>query len=420
MKVSILLTIITITAIFSRPLPKLTFLGESLCPDTIRFQTTVFAEFLRSPARSQLAASYEFVLYGNVKEIITPSGQTVLECQHGPNECRGNIIESCLFDNLEQDVASEILICVSNKIKEIGRDYITVEQALPFCYDGEAFNNIKQCYDGPRGKELEQENKAKTVSHDYIPFMILDGKHNSQIQQGMELNLVGYLCEYNDLVGKIPECSERINSGIDKPSITIYVESLCPYSIQFLEGSFTNFFKNPSRNVLASSVEVIFYGNAKPLPDSKEGDRKYQCQHGEVECIGNRYLEAGRELLSNEDYLLFTTKFANIVRYQPTRTADDMISVLKETSGENYEKIDNLVLSKGNELLFEASQLTGTHEYVPYILLNGVHSEDIQDKAQNDLAGFLCKYNKLVGKVEGCDIRNLRNHKSYGITFLDE
>jgi interferon gamma-inducible protein 30 len=51
--------------------------------------------------------------------------------------------------------------------------------------------------------------------------------------------------------------------------------------------------------------------------------------------------------------------------------------------------------SEGNDLLHEYGVLTDSlvppHRYVPHILIDGVHDEELQELAQTDLLKFVCE-----------------------------
>ena len=41
-------------------------------------------------------------------------------------------------------------------------------------------------------------------------------------------------------------------------------------------------------------------------------------------------------------------------------------------------------------------QLSPPHQYVPWITLNGVHTDDIENKALDDLVGLICDTYKVI------------------------
>jgi interferon, gamma-inducible protein 30 len=54
----------------------------------------------------------------------------------------------------------------------------------------------------------------------------------------------------------------------------------------------------------------------------------------------------------------------------------------------------------GNQLqhiyAMQTENLHPSHEYVPWITLNGEHSDDIQKQAEKDLIGLVCKSYKVI------------------------
>nr|CAD7580578.1 unnamed protein product [Timema californicum] len=64
---------------------------ESLCPDSIRFITQQLY-----PTWTQLTSEYlavDFVPYGKAQQTVSAEGEWNFTCQHGPNECVGNIVQ---------------------------------------------------------------------------------------------------------------------------------------------------------------------------------------------------------------------------------------------------------------------------------------------------------------------------------------
>ena len=54
----------------------------------------------------------------------------------------------------------------------------------------------------------------------------------------------------------------------------------------------------------------------------------------------------------------------------------------------------------GNQLqhayAVQTDNLVPKHQYVPWITLNGVHTEDIQEKAQDDLISLICTTYQVI------------------------
>lgn len=190
-------------------------------------------------------------------------------------------------------------------------------------------------------------------------------------------------------------------ANAELPKITVYTESYCPGCISFEEHGYKELLNNPSKDLLVSNFDIVVFGNAHELPESKEGNRKFTCQHGDKECFGNKVDNCVQHYLDSYSAGQFLvcagTKVLNS-GYDYNKAIDDCLSGNKE-----IDKIKSCSNSQeGDEYQHLAAQKTGDHKYVPYILLNDKHTEDLQQKIQKDLVGFLCEYNDLVGKVEGC------------------
>lgn len=73
----------------------------------------------------------------------------------------------------------------------------------------------------------------------------------------------------------------------------------------------------------------------------------------------------------------------------------------------DYSKIDACANSKlGNQLEHLNALKTGSlqppHKYVPWIVVNGQHTDEIQNEAQTDLVKFVCKTYKVVFIEKKC------------------
>ena len=66
----------------------------------------------------------------------------------------------------------------------------------------------------------------------------------------------------------------------------------------------------------------------------------------------------------------------------------------------DYTKIGSCVESRvGNQLQHTYAVLTDNlqpaHQYVPWVTINGEHTEDMEEEAEKDLIGLLCKTYKV-------------------------
>lgn len=201
------------------------------------------------------------------------------------------------------------------------------------------------------------------------------------------------------------ENSSQIN--ITLPSIKVYIESLCPDTLRFINYSFKNFYNLKNKYDLYSSLTFVPYGNAYESSSSKNGQREFSCQHGEKECHGNRILNCAIEYLTIDISEQFILCFAGNITKSGRMSADlnDLSSkCLKEIVNDDENTINKIndcaSSSEGDELLHIAGEDTKSHSRIPYILVNNEHED--KNNAEFDLIGYMCKYNKLVGIIEGC------------------
>lgn len=55
-----------------------------------------------------------------------------------------------------------------------------------------------------------------------------------------------------------------------------------------------------------------------------------------------------------------------------------------------------------HELALQTESLSPAHQYVPWVTVNGVHTEDIQNRAQDDLVKLICETYTGSNKPTAC------------------
>ena len=141
--------------------------------------------------------------------------------------------------------------------------------------------------------------------------------------------------------------------------------------------------------------------------NSNTGLWEFTCQHGADECWGN---------LLHTCVLHYYPKteqhfpFIYCMESAKSNANEDIHGVATECAKQVNLSIDEplqCVDSKlGNELQHEFAAQTGSlspaHTYVPWVTVNGVHTEDIQNKAQADLVKFICDTYTGSNKPDAC------------------
>ncbi|CAJ1071803.1 gamma-interferon-inducible lysosomal thiol reductase-like [Xyrichtys novacula] len=161
---------------------------ESLCPGCRLFLTEMLFptwlllnEFM----------SVTLVPYGNARE--KPDGQKyVYECQHGEEECLGNMIETCLLNMTE--MAFPIIFCM-----ESSTDVLKSAQSCVQLYSPQlSWDTVMGCVKGDLGNQLMHQNALKTEAlnppHDYVPWITVNGVHTDDLQQKASTSLFSLVC----------------------------------------------------------------------------------------------------------------------------------------------------------------------------------------------------------------------------------
>eukprot|EP00088_Acartia_fossae_P022310 TRINITY_DN23550_c0_g1_i1.p1 TRINITY_DN23550_c0_g1~~TRINITY_DN23550_c0_g1_i1.p1 ORF type:complete len:230 (-),score=26.19 TRINITY_DN23550_c0_g1_i1:51-740(-) len=206
---------------------------------------------------------------------------------------------------------------------------------------------------------------------------------------------VTFLLGMSVFIGEVvssPTKIKDVRSGTVK--VDLYYESYCPGCRHFVETQLV-----PAFSLLTDTGIVEFrlfpYGNAKE-EKGPDGRWKFKCQHGEKECTGN-ILEACiiRHLDMNP------TKYIPVVACM--EGADDPVLAAKgcitDLSQLDYKVVKKCANGLEGNLLEHAmglatEQLEPKHTYVPWIVVNDVHNNDIQEAAMKDLIGLVCSLYK--------------------------
>ncbi|ELU04646.1 hypothetical protein CAPTEDRAFT_173595 [Capitella teleta] len=207
----------------------------------------------------------------------------------------------------------------------------------------------------------------------------------------------------------------RLNTA-EAVAIDLYFESLCPGCRAFLTGQLWPTFKALGKDII--NISLVPYGNAQQTLDHASGMWKFTCQHGGSECVGN-IIETCAIVM-----------YKDIEKYFPfvhcLESSSDVASSGERVSSYNFSVQFNLLLlikcanltgldwgkistcatgADGNTLEhlmgLKTQQLNPPHEYVPWIVVQGSHTDELQNKAQRDLKSLVCSLYK-GSKPESC------------------
>lgn len=160
---------------------------EALCKDSIRFVKDQLKPTYEAVGSERMVV--DFVPYGRARTTPSATGYT-FECEHGPNECRGNELQACglarLTDNMKQ---VKFVYCVETQTDPSRPDNTCITEA------GLDPNDINGCTDGTEGQKLLAQLGYKTPTLTYTPTIVFNGEYNKKDQDLGEKNLLSVVCD---------------------------------------------------------------------------------------------------------------------------------------------------------------------------------------------------------------------------------
>ncbi|KAJ8719538.1 hypothetical protein PYW08_011713 [Mythimna loreyi] len=176
---------------------------ESQCPDS--------KEFIIEQLQPTINLLHKYLLlklvpFGKASSI--NKGYNGFECQHGPTECTGNIVQSCALDLMQGRNDMEKVSYVACEMQtEAGTrgDLACVMRA------GIQVGEIEQCVNSEKGimLQLEDEYLTNLVRPQFVPTITIGGVFNQQVQDSALEDFTGTLCS---ILTNIPPCQEHYNS----------------------------------------------------------------------------------------------------------------------------------------------------------------------------------------------------------------
>ena len=180
-------------SIQQKHIPKIQIYIESLCPDCYFFITQSFKNFYENVKNPNLA-DIEFIPYGNAKEVFNEeTNKWEFTCQHGEIECYGNLIETCAIQKMGRVNSYGTILCIESNIEEYNFDF---DKTLEFCMgdDKATLEEIKECISSDEGNFYQHQMAQKTETHSWVPWIVVDGVHDINVENKIIESLTDYLC----------------------------------------------------------------------------------------------------------------------------------------------------------------------------------------------------------------------------------
>lgn len=166
---------------------------ESMCPTSIYFIT---AQLM--PAWNLFGDQLNIQLRPFGKANWTESGNSwEFECQHGPDECQGNLVHACILFQLpaprDHLPLIDCLLTLNSTpqpvgacLAEIGMEWLTADEVL-------------QCSEGDMGRELLHSLGKETHSLEppltALPWILFNNEYLAEDMPGALNDLIGLLCD---------------------------------------------------------------------------------------------------------------------------------------------------------------------------------------------------------------------------------
>eukprot|EP00537_Pseudo-nitzschia_pungens_P003327 CAMPEP_0172364814 /NCGR_PEP_ID=MMETSP1060-20121228/7856_1 /TAXON_ID=37318 /ORGANISM="Pseudo-nitzschia pungens, Strain cf. cingulata" /LENGTH=332 /DNA_ID=CAMNT_0013087913 /DNA_START=67 /DNA_END=1065 /DNA_ORIENTATION=- len=188
------------------------------------------------------------------------------------------------------------------------------------------------------------------------------------------------------------------NNG-DKISVELYFESQCPGCRAVLTESFKEAFAAEGFLDMAD-ITLVPYGNAKETGPTASGTYYYECQHGLSECIYN-LIEACALFKIGDPLVAFAYLDCierNDESRDPKQDYETVAMHCVAETGLDDETVHGMSTcassAEGNllqhDLATKTEALDPPHTYVPWIVVGGVHDDDVEEKIGTSLLDYVC------------------------------
>ena len=173
------------------------------------------------------------------------------------------------------------------------------------------------------------------------------------------------------MIPPLPDSSSG-QENENKVKVEIFYESLCPDS--------KNFFVDTLEPSLSSqlnqyiSITLVPYGKAHVTIPSP-APYQFSCQHGPLECEGNKYHNCAQKYLKNQSWriklttCMFKKVFTSLSKADWSKVVEDCSEQLGLST--YLPRIQKCAGSlEGSELLHQAGVKTGVRNFIPTVVLS--------------------------------------------------
>eukprot|EP01084_Bolivina_argentea_P185143 319290_1 len=142
--------------------------------------------------------------YGNANERQS-GGKWTFNCQHGANECNGNMVETCMINlaGFDQNQFMDFILQYEAKLRlSSSNPYATAKTVFDGIKTNVSWTDMQSCMGtsgakgGKNGNVFEHQMALWTAQthHQYTPWITLNGKHSDDIQNSCTSSTLQCTC----------------------------------------------------------------------------------------------------------------------------------------------------------------------------------------------------------------------------------
>ncbi|KAJ3627948.1 hypothetical protein MTP99_015284 [Tenebrio molitor] len=171
----------------------------------------------------------------------------------------------------------------------------------------------------------------------------------------------------------------------EKLEVAVYYESLCPASIEFITTQLDPSFKKVEKYL---DLDLVTFGKA--TADNSSGHWKFTCQHGPLECYGNKIYSCVIKHNSTASSLEFVNCGMN------SNLNNNSLQICAAKTGIPWEIIHWCLSSGEADYLlakngYKTKSVTPPIRFVPTIIFNGVYNESEDQEARENFFKVVCQ-----------------------------
>lgn len=198
--------------------------------------------------------------------------------------------------------------------------------------------------------------------------------------------------------------STPVENTTSQASVTVYYETLCYFSLNFISNQLAPTFLNDEYRPFFKDLTLIPFGIGEVVNSTAH---EYTCQHDEVECQGNRFHSCAIQHIKDTKSLLsYLSCLAETVEVGSEE--DEVYPVdqcLDKITQDVYSEIMNCYnTEEGWKLMEESANRTkeffsGGEEFVPYVSFNNEKNDNLAMEATSHFKKVLSQLTGQQGSI---------------------